>query len=129
MNGTKLTNFQNRLLALRDETTGEGTFSVKVDKTVPHEIPDEDSQPLSEMSQVIASNRNRNRATSLARIDAALAKLKNSPKEFGVCEDCGEDILIKRLELMPYVEFCAKCQESRDETKTPTRRRHLTDYK
>lgn len=125
-----LAKFHAKLTELRQETAGLGTASVKADKTgLAHEILDEDAQPLSEMGQVIASNRNRNRAASLARIDAALARLQNHPDEYGLCQECEAEIPAGRLELLPFAEFCAKCQALKDEVSKPTRRRHLTDYK
>ena len=124
-----LKKYQVLLQTLRDDITNTDPLSVKSNKSVPHEVLDEDAQPLSEMTQVIASNRNRTRSASLIRIDAALKKIKNSPDEFGICGDCGETILPKRLELMPFVELCAPCQQSRDEDNKPVRRRHLLDYK
>lgn len=125
-----LEKYREKLLDLRHETLDSGALSVKADKTgLSHEVPDEDAQPLSEMGQVIASNRNRNRSASLARIDAALARLQNDPGSFGECSDCGEDIPAKRLDLMPFAEYCAKCQGVRDQADKPAGRRHLTDYR
>lgn len=31
--------------------------------------------------------------------------------EYGVCVECGEDIPEKRLELVPYAQFCVRCKE------------------
>ena len=90
---------------------------------------DEDEQPLAEMSQTIASSRNRNRAGELARIQAALARLDQDPDGFGLCAECEEPIAAKRLELMPYVELCVECQQAKDGPRQPVGRRHLRDYK
>ena len=75
---------------------------------------DEDAQPLTEMSQAIASSRNRNRSAVLARVVAALARLDAEPDVFGLCVECEEPIAAKRLELMPYVELCVECQQAKD---------------
>jgi DnaK suppressor protein len=91
--------------------------------------PDEDAQPLAEMNQVIASSRNRNRTEVLARIMAALGRLQSGPDSFGQCTECGEEILPRRLELMPYVELCVECQQARDRPDGPTGRRHLRDFR
>jgi len=29
--------------------------------------------------------------------------------DFGICEGCGEDISMRRLELVPTTSFCARC--------------------
>ena len=75
---------------------------------------DEDAQPLAEMSQTIASSRNRNRSAVLARVVAALARLDDEPDAFGLCVECEEPIATKRLDLMPYVELCVECQHAKD---------------
>jgi RNA polymerase-binding protein DksA len=30
---------------------------------------------------------------------------------FGKCEECGEDISVKRLEVVPFAKLCVGCQE------------------
>lgn len=89
---------------------------------------DEDAAPLSEMNQVIASTRNRERAERLEAIAEALERLQEDPESFGLCEVCDEPIPPKRLELMPWVTMCIRCQE-RLEADAPRGRRHITDYK
>lgn len=89
---------------------------------------DEDAQALTEMLQAISSSRNKGQAAMLARIDRALLKLRDAPREYGVCEECEEEIAVKRLHLMPHATRCAACQSKAD----PHRglgRRSLTDYK
>lgn len=29
---------------------------------------------------------------------------------YGACEECGESVGVKRLELIPYAQFCTRCQ-------------------
>jgi len=89
---------------------------------------DEDDQPLAEMEQAIASNRNKNDALMLARVEAALARLKADPDDFGHCLDCGDPIAAGRLKAMPYVELCIECQSKKDAAAGGPRRKHLTDF-
>jgi DnaK suppressor protein len=91
-------------------------------------VDDEDAQALSEMLQVLASQRNRGQADLLARIDRALRKLATAPDDYGVCEDCEEEIAPRRLALMPYAALCPACQAKR-EPRTAATRRKLTDYR
>jgi DnaK suppressor protein len=89
-------------------------------------VSDEDAQALSEMLQVLASQRNKGQADLLARIDGALRKLETAPEDYGVCAECEEEIPRKRLVLMPYALLCAGCQAMREPKRMATRRR-LTD--
>ncbi|MCK4517656.1 TraR/DksA C4-type zinc finger protein [Candidatus Babeliales bacterium] len=46
-------------------------------------------------------------------INDALARIKRD--EYGICVDCGEHILDKRLEFSPYSARCIACQEAFEE--------------
>ncbi len=34
--------------------------------------------------------------------------------DFGICEECGEDISMRRLELLPTTSFCSACMGRRE---------------
>jgi DnaK suppressor protein len=122
--------YRRRLLELKAEMLSEGDIEIEPARQDPTAIAvDDDAQPLVEMSQAIASSRNRNRAQVLARVVAALARLGDSDDAFGLCVECEEPIAAKRLDLMPYVELCVECQQAKDGPKAPTGRRHLRDFK
>jgi RNA polymerase-binding transcription factor DksA len=44
----------------------------------------------------------------LREIDAAIARLRDHPDQFGRCAVCGEEIAIERLELIPWAQRCIK---------------------
>jgi DnaK suppressor protein len=91
-------------------------------------VADEDAQALSEMLQVLASQRNRGQAEQLSRIDAALRRLAAAPDDFGLCQDCEEPIAEKRLQLMPWATHCPACQ-ARTEPRLGGVRKKLTDFR
>jgi DnaK suppressor protein len=120
---------KQQLLALHAELSGKAPVSVEPNRKDEARIGgDEDEQPLNEMLQAIASNRNRNTDGVLQRVVRALGKLRNEPESFGECEECGDEIPAGRLEAMPYAEFCIACQGQRDAPKSGPTRRKLTDY-
>ena len=48
-----------------------------------------------------------------------IKKIKNSleaieSKEYGICEDCGEDIPVNRLKARPVTSFCIPCKTKRE---------------
>ena len=90
-------------------------------------VSDEDAQALSEMLQVLASQRNKGQAELVGRIDRALAKLANRTDDFGLCESCEEEIAPRRLALMPYAALCPECQ-ARSEPRRNATRKNLTDF-
>jgi DnaK suppressor protein len=91
-------------------------------------VADEDAQALSEMMQVLASKRNEGKAALLRQIDHALTKLVDAPDDFGLCEECEEEISPKRLAAVPYATLCVACQAKRD-PKLGGSRKKLTDFK
>lgn len=117
-----------KLIALRADILADGDLAIEpVRADVVDAGSDEDGQPLVEMQQVIASNRNRTRTAVLARIDKALRRLAEAPDIFGQCSECEEPIG-KRLNLLPYVELCLECQQGRDGSPRKGSRRGLTDF-
>jgi RNA polymerase-binding transcription factor DksA len=44
----------------------------------------------------------------LYQIDEALQRLYKEPESFGVCETCGRDIGVERLEVIPETRICAE---------------------
>lgn len=49
---------------------------------------------------------------SLNELKYALEKIEKG--SYGVCEDCGCNIPLKRLEIMPGARYCVSCEEKRD---------------
>lgn len=35
-------------------------------------------------------------------------------EDFGLCQECGEDISLRRLELVPATAFCARCMARKE---------------
>ena len=130
MDAAAIRRHRKRITDLRTEILAEGDLAIEPGRTDPAAVgTDEDEQPLAEMSQTIASSRNRARAGELSKIQAALTRLEQDPERFGLCSECEEPISPKRLELMPYVDLCVECQQAKDGPKQPGGRRHLRDYK
>jgi RNA polymerase-binding transcription factor DksA len=48
----------------------------------------------------------------LDKINKALVKIDDGT--FGVCEECGEEISVKRLEARPETTLCIKCKEDQE---------------
>ena len=48
----------------------------------------------------------------LRKIDKALKKIESD--EYGVCESCGEEISVRRLEARPVTDLCIRCKEEQE---------------
>lgn len=115
---------------LRAEVQNVGPARIEPNRSDPATtgVSDEDAQALSEMLQVLASKRNEGQAALLRQIDHALTKLVDAPEDYGLCEECEEEIAPRRLVLVPYATLCVDCQAKRDPKLGGTRRK-LTDFK
>lgn len=49
----------------------------------------------------------------LKAIEAALERIDNG--SYGICEECGEEIDKKRLEVLPFARHCRDCQSEIEE--------------
>lgn len=128
MNPEELEAFRLMLVERRDLLIAEGDFTIDPVVKEPSTKVDEDEAPLTEMSQVIASRRNKERAQEINGILSALRCIETDPDDFGVCDKCGEDIDRRRLKIMPWTSYCVKCQALVGDEQRGIRRRHLTDY-
>jgi DnaK suppressor protein len=48
----------------------------------------------------------------ITKIRQSLEDIENG--EYGICEDCGEDISIERLKARPVTSFCIRCKTKRE---------------
>lgn len=130
MDARRLESMRARLEQMLEELIAAGKLDIPPARTDAVAQPDEDEAPLTEMTQAIASNRNRERSERLGQIREALARIEDDPEEFGLCEECEEPIRPRRLELMPWVTLCVACQEKFErDGAAPGRRKSLTDYR
>ncbi|MBF0506258.1 MAG: TraR/DksA family transcriptional regulator [Nitrospirae bacterium] len=50
---------------------------------------------------------------SIRKIDLALKKLEEGI--YGCCEECGEEISVERLKVIPFALLCLDCQETAEQ--------------
>ena len=55
----------------------------------------------------------------LLEIDEALRRLYKRPESFGVCESCGDEIGLERLEMVPWATLCIECKREAEEAREP----------
>ena len=79
---------------LRDSLTGELSLQA---------LDDDDSYEDEIFSHVSLSE-----SKELAAIDDALRQMREGT--YGICEECGQSILLTRLEVLPYTTTCIECQ-------------------
>ncbi len=70
---------------------------------------DSADQSVTNLSTESLFERSSQRRTTLRLIDAALRRIAEG--SFGVCATCGEKIKERRLEALPWTQFCLQCQQ------------------
>jgi DnaK suppressor protein len=49
----------------------------------------------------------------LGKIDEAIARIEEG--DYGICDECGEEIRLKRLEARPVAKFCINCKTKQEQ--------------
>jgi DnaK suppressor protein len=76
------------------------------------DLPDEMDLASSEYLQSFTFRLRGREKTFLKKIDHALAKIDSGT--FGICEQCEEEISLKRLEARPETTLCIRCKEDQE---------------
>ena len=77
-----------------------------------NDLPDEMDLASSEYLQSFTFRLRGREKVFLEKIERALAKIKEN--NFGNCEECDEEISLKRLEARPETSLCIKCKEDQE---------------
>ena len=113
MNKAQLKKFKALLEAKRDEIVKKAKQTLNEDMTLDaNDLPDEMDLASSEYLQSFTFRLRGREKVFLEKIERALAKIKENT--FGNCEECGDEISIKRLEARPETTLCIKCKEDQE---------------
>ena len=93
---------RDELLAVR-ESSAEGRRPVELDQQLVGRLSRMDALQMQAMAKAQAARRQ----LETRRLKTALARIAEG--EYGYCEDCGEDIALKRLQLDPAALKCISC--------------------
>ncbi|SLN09641.1 RNA polymerase-binding transcription factor DksA [Roseovarius litorisediminis] len=109
MNDSELAKFREIILARMQELENEDALGQAGQATV--QLDQQAVGRLSRMdalqNQAMAKANHARRQAQKTRLTAALARLEDG--EYGYCEDCGDDIATRRLELDPAAAKCIQC--------------------
>lgn len=100
--------FKQQLIEKREEILNEAgrTLSDMTDQN--QNVPDPNDRATIESGRSFELRIRDRERKLLSKIEEALERVAEG--EFGVCEDCGEDIGLKRLEARPVTTLCIDCK-------------------
>ena len=108
-----LKRFRDVLLAKRKEILRNAQKTLNEEMTLDaDDLADEMDLASSEYLQSFTFRLRGREKVFLEKIDHALEKLRDG--SFGVCEDCGDPIAIKRLEARLETTLCIRCKEDQE---------------
>jgi DnaK suppressor protein len=110
------------LLKLKDETLREISKAVKSGAEMPSDEPSGDiyDQASNERDRELSLLLGDREREKIRNIDEALARLEEG--EYGVCEECEEEIPLGRLKVMPFARLCVKCKADLEKLQAQTKR-------
>ena len=108
---------------MKDDTLKEISRSLKsgtdtVASSEPSgDIYDQASSERDRELELLLGDRDREK---LHNIDEALLRI--AEEEYGICEECDEEIPIGRLKAMPFTRHCVKCKSDLEKLQAQTKR-------
>ncbi|MFY7994609.1 MAG: TraR/DksA family transcriptional regulator [Bacteriovoracaceae bacterium] len=113
MDKKKLEHFKTLLLKHRQQILNGGIVTRSEDLHISEEdLSDESDLATSMIQQQLSCTMRDRELLKLRRIDMALEKVHDGT--YGQCEDCDEEISLKRLENQPWAELCIVHAEERE---------------
>ncbi|MFO0617777.1 MAG: TraR/DksA C4-type zinc finger protein [Polyangiaceae bacterium] len=113
MTKAQLKKFKALLESKKDEIVKRAKQTLNDDMTLDtNDLPDEMDLASSEYLQSFTFRLRGREKSFLDKIEKALIKIEDG--SFGNCEECGEEISVKRLEARPETTLCIRCKEDQE---------------
>lgn len=111
---SKLLIIKKKLVKQRQDllTEAEHTLTSKI-SSEKESFPDPTDQAVAELDNNFVLRLRGREQKLLKKIDEAIARIDSG--EYGVCESCGEQISMKRLEARPVTTLCIECKTRQEE--------------
>ena len=118
----KMDEMKANLLKIKEETLQEINKSLKSGSDVASGEPSGDiyDQASSERDRELGLLLGDREREKLRNIDEALLKIEEG--EYGICEECEEDIPVGRLKVVPFARYCVKCKADIEKQQAQTKR-------
>ena len=104
-----ITKFKKILLKEREQIVGEVKQIVESSKEMGQDgIQDIGDEAANIYNKQVLLSLNENERLRLQEVDESLDRMEN--RTYGICEECGELIGLKRLEVRPVAKYCVPCK-------------------
>ena len=111
-----ITRFKRILLGEREQIIGEVKQIYESSKEMGQDgIQDIGDEAANIYNKQVLLSLNENERVRLQEVDEALDRIANGA--YGICEECGEPIGLKRLEVRPVAKYCVSCKAQQEKGK------------
>jgi DnaK suppressor protein len=118
----RLDEIKNILLKMKEETLKEISKSMKSSSDLPSGEPSGDiyDQASSERDRELGLLLGDREREKLRNIEEALLRFEEG--DYGICDECGDEIPIGRLKVMPFARYCVRCKSDIERMQAQNRR-------
>jgi RNA polymerase-binding transcription factor len=111
---SKMLAFKKKLIKQRQELLSEAeqTLNNKL-STEKESFPDPTDQAVAELDNNFLLKLRGREQRLIKKIDEAISRIDSGT--YGICESCGEQISVKRLEARPMTTLCIDCKKMQEE--------------
>ncbi len=106
--------FKTILTSMKDKlTTGLERHLNDSKEEVNGVVPDISDEATRTYNRQVMLNLSEQERSQLSRVEEAIKKLEDG--RYGVCDECGARIPVKRLKIVPFAKFCVACKSKMEE--------------
>ncbi|HHD63756.1 MAG TPA: RNA polymerase-binding protein DksA [Desulfobulbaceae bacterium] len=113
MNKMELEKLKKQLEAMKSDIYADVEQTLTEMNAQTGNIPDPNDRATVESDRSFELRLRGRERKLMEKIDEALARIESGT--FGICQECGEDITIKRLEARPVAELCIDCKTRQEQ--------------
>ena len=111
-----MTRFKKILLSEREQIIGEVKQIYESSREMGQDgIQDIGDEAANIYNKQVLLSLNENERMRLQEVDEALDRIANGT--YGICEECGEPIGLKRLKVRPVAKYCVSCKAKQEKGK------------
>ncbi len=104
---------RNLLIRARDQEMGRLAEPDDLKANVAATVPGDEADVAAGYNDAeMAARLSEHRRSMIIAIDSALERLDAG--EYGLCQECGGEIALERLQVLPFAPLCFDCQSDRE---------------
>lgn len=113
MDSNQLQKFKEQLEQMKADIIADVEQTLSDMTSQNENIPDPNDRATVESDRSFELRLRSRERKLLDKIDEAIGRIENG--EYGICDDCGEKIRVKRLEARPVAKFCINCKTKQEQ--------------